>query len=119
MTKDRIERDQEVTVWTYESPNSIKAYVTKIPSNKKKTRAKLALHQDGVSKYLKTQMANLTDEAFRHTFTKLRVEGAASKKKAAKASPLEGGGLVTGHRGEGASRSKLWGATGRAEEDFD
>ena len=60
-----------------------------------------------MSKKLKNQMANLTREAFRHTLTKLRVEGAASKKKEAKASLLDGGVLVTGYRGEGASRSKL------------
>jgi len=81
--------------------------VTKIPSKKKKIGSKLALHQEGVSKHLKTQMANLTEEAFRHTPTKLRVEEPASKKKAANLPLLDGSGLVAGHRGEGASRSKL------------
>ena len=64
------------------------------------------MHYNGVSKHLKDQIANLTEEAFCHTLTKLRVEAAASNKKAAKASLLDGGGLVAGHRGEGASRSK-------------
>ena len=60
-----------------------------------------------MSKHLKNQMANLTEDSFRHTLTKLRVEGAASKKKAAKASLLDSGGSVTGHRDEGASRSNI------------
>ncbi|KAI4619132.1 uncharacterized protein J4E87_007719 [Alternaria ethzedia] len=83
---NRTGQDREVTVWTYKSPNSIEAYVTKAQKKKKKIKAKLESHQEGVSKHLKNQMANLTTEAFRHTLTKLRVEGAASKKKAAKTS---------------------------------
>ena len=62
--------------------------------------------QDSVSKHLKNQIANLTKNAFRHTLTKLRVEGADSKKKAAKASLLYSGGSVTGHQDKSASRSK-------------
>jgi len=54
MAKERIEQDREVTVWTYESPNSIEAYVTKTRKKKKKNKAKLALHYDSVSKHLKT-----------------------------------------------------------------
>jgi len=51
-------------------------------------------------------MANLTEDALRHTLIKLRVEGAASNNKAAKASLLDSGDSVAGHRGEGASRSR-------------
>jgi len=68
MAKDRIGQDREVTVCTDESPNSMEAYVTKT-RKKKKTGVKLALHYNGVSKHLKNQMANLTEQAFRHTLT--------------------------------------------------
>ncbi|KAI4682784.1 uncharacterized protein J4E84_007249 [Alternaria hordeiaustralica] len=44
MAKDRIGQDREVTVWTYESPNSIEAYVKKTRKKKKKNKAKLAFH---------------------------------------------------------------------------
>ena len=69
---NRITQNSEVTVWTYESPNSIEAYVMKTrkkKKKKKKKKVKLAWHHNSVSKYLRNQMANLTEDAFRHTLT--------------------------------------------------